>query len=103
MIKKLKKYVIEFPLIKTKNIFIHLNKYNNMKKSILNLGKALNKKDQKKINGGSSNTINICKCDYRTGRWTTPGCGTQDCYIVQDDDDELPCSFTLINGLAICI
>ena len=34
-----------------------------MKKSILKLGNALNKADQKKINGGTRYYYPICKCD----------------------------------------
>ena len=47
-----------------------------MKKSILNLGNALNKAEQKTINGGSINPVNSCICNRLTGNWNNPSCGT---------------------------
>ncbi|WP_408034958.1 hypothetical protein [Tenacibaculum aestuarii] len=47
-----------------------------MKKSILNLGKALNKVEQKQINGGAKCWINgfpCCgECNYSTGICSEP-------------------------------
>ncbi len=57
-----------------------------MKKSILNLGKTLNKTEQKNINGGSDNPINSCKCDSRTGKYYDPHCGST-CHEEKDEED----------------
>ena len=47
-----------------------------MKNSILNLGKALNKAEQKIINGGTSNCRHMEKCFY------TSDCGPKDCVLI---------------------
>ncbi|WP_299678631.1 hypothetical protein [uncultured Tenacibaculum sp.] len=49
-----------------------------MKKSILNLGKVLNKKEQRNITGSNTEQP-ACNCNYSTGRWNNPICGTEDC------------------------
>lgn len=53
-----------------------------MKKIILKLGKNLNKKEQKEINGGTYYQYPICKCDSHcnvidNGRCENIGCPTQ--------------------------
>ncbi|WP_095070361.1 hypothetical protein [Tenacibaculum jejuense] len=71
-----------------------------MKKSILSFGKTLNKSDQKKISGGNhsffdltggtstgSNPVNNCVCDYATGTWNSPHCGSGSCYEIEVPDE----------------
>ncbi|WGH76874.1 hypothetical protein P8625_06950 [Tenacibaculum tangerinum] len=59
-----------------------------MKKSILNLGKALNKTSQKQINGGANygggcyqKSVHICCQYYSWGEFCDAGkCGTFGCF-----------------------
>ena len=56
-----------------------------MKKSILNLGKALNKAEQKNINGGMFNPFCSCSRNYQLGdEYNNNGNVIQECTFAPD-------------------
>ncbi|WP_299622483.1 hypothetical protein [uncultured Tenacibaculum sp.] len=54
-----------------------------MKKSIIDLGKVLNKQEQINIKGSSDIQLPACTCNYSTGRWSHPICGNFDCREIE--------------------
>ncbi|WP_299674859.1 hypothetical protein [uncultured Tenacibaculum sp.] len=74
-----------------------------MKKSILNFGKLLDKTQQQQIKGGNhsffdltggtstgANPVNNCICNYATGTWNDPHCGSGSCYEIKAPDAPVP-------------
>ncbi|WP_095069141.1 hypothetical protein [Tenacibaculum jejuense] len=60
-----------------------------MKKSIVNVGKVLNKTEQKNITGGLT-VLPACNCNYSTGKWSHPICGSGDCRAQEIENPPLP-------------